>query len=89
MIVKPRRVDVGVGEAVVDGRKAGGARIGEPADLNGRRLAGEDQETIPGHVHGQVDENVDPVLADEPGDLLVGKAGDVPPDVGVENGAAR
>ena len=33
-------------------------------------------------MHGQVDENVDPVLADEPGDLLVGKAGDVPPDVG-------
>ena len=33
-------------------------------------------------MHGQVDENVDPVLADQPGDLLVGKAGDVPPDVG-------
>jgi hypothetical protein len=34
-------------------------------------------------VHGQVDENVDPVLAHEPGDLLVGEAGDVAPDVGV------
>ena len=82
VIVQPRRVDVGVSEAVVNGRKAGGARIGKPGDLNGRRLAGEDQQTIPGHVHGQVDENVDPVLADEPGDLLVGKTDDAPPDVG-------
>ena len=82
VIVKPRRVDVGVSEAVVNGRKAGRARIGKPADLNRRRLAGENQETIPGHVHRQVDENVDPVLADERGDLLVGKSGDAPPDVG-------
>ena len=62
--------------------------IGEPADLNRRRLAGEDQQPIAGHVHGQVDEDVDPVLADELGDPVIVQAGDVPPDVGVANAAA-
>ena len=73
---------MGVGESVVNRRKAGGARIGKPRDLYGRRLAGEDQKTIPGHVHGQVDENVDPILAHQADDLIVGQAGDVAPDVG-------
>src|SRR5262249_46612682 len=58
----------GFGEAL---RNAGGPLIGEPADLDRRRLAGEGQEAVPGHVHGQVDEDVDPVLADQPCDLLV------------------
>ena len=31
VVVEARRIEIGVGEAVVDGRKAGGARIGQPA----------------------------------------------------------
>src|SRR5208337_3268670 len=65
VVVEARRIDVGVGKAVVDGRKASGAWIGKPAYLHGRGLAGENQDTIPGHVHAQVHENVDLVLADQ------------------------
>ena len=82
-VEKTGRIEVRIGDAIVDRPKARRARIGQPRDLHGRRLAGEDQQAIVGHVHGQVDEDVDPVLADRCGHLLVVQSDDAPPAVGV------
>ena len=46
------------------------------------RLAGEDQQTVVGHVHGQIHENVDLVVTNQGSDFLVRSADDIPPDVG-------
>ena len=75
-------IEVGVGEAVVDLREAGGAGVGEPGELEGGGFLGEDAEAVVGHVHGEVDEDVDVVGADLGGELVVGEVGDVEPVVG-------
>ena len=81
------RIEVRIGDAVVDGRNARGARVGKPAYLHGSRLAGKDQEAIASHVHSQVHEDVDPVLTNPLGNLLVVKTGDAPPcvDIGTQS----
>ena len=75
---------VAVGEAVVDRGEAGGTLVGEPADLDGSRLAGEHEQAVLSHVHGEVDEDVDVVLAYEPGDLHVVQPHRLAPDVAQE-----
>ena len=88
--IASRRVEIGVGEAVVHGLQAGGGAVGEVGDLQGCRLAGEDEEAAALHEHGKVHEDVDGVRANEGGDLIVADAFDgvpvirVSPDVGGE-----
>ena len=52
-----------IGQAVVDCLDPGSAGVGEPGHLNRRRFAGEQQGTAVGHVHGQIDEDIDAVCA--------------------------
>ena len=82
-VEQPRRIEVGIGQAVVDGRQPGRPGISQPGDLHRRRLAGEDQEPVVGRVQPEVDEDVDPVAAHQVGDLRVGEPRDVAPDVGI------
>ena len=76
-------VEMGVGEAVVDLGEAGGAGVGEPGELEGGGFLGEGAEAVVGHVHGDVDEDVDAVGADFLRELGVGELGDVVEVVGV------
>ena len=43
--------------------------IAQPGDLHRGRLGGEDGQAIVGQVQGEIDEDVDPVLADHLGKL--------------------
>ena len=83
MSVDAGRIEIGIGEAVVDGGQAGGAGIAEQGDLDGGGFAGEDEQAVVGGVQGEVDEDVDLVVADLVGGLFVGEADDVAPVVGV------
>ena len=65
---------MGIGEAVVDGGKTGGAGVREVGDLDGGGFAGEGQQAVAFHVHGEIDEDVDLVCADELGELVVAEA---------------
>ena len=58
------RIHVGIGDAVIHGVEACAAGVGEPRDLRGRWLAGEERHAIVSHVHGEIDQNVDPIVAD-------------------------
>jgi len=62
--VVPRRVQLCVADAVVHGREAGGSCVGEIGYLYGRGLACEDGQAVVIRVPGQVDENIDRVVAD-------------------------
>jgi hypothetical protein len=44
--INSRRVEVGIGQAIVDRVHAGGAGITEPCDLNGRRPLGKDEQAV-------------------------------------------
>ena len=72
----------GVGEAVVDGGEAGGAGVAEPGDLERGGFSGEEHEAAIGGVSGEVDEDVDFVLADLVEGVLVGEVGEGMPLVG-------
>ena len=76
------RVDQGVGDAVIDGGQAGGAGVSEPGDLHGCGFDGEEGQAVMGHVHGEIDEDVDLIGADFVGKLRIGKRADIVPDVG-------
>ena len=54
---------------------AGRVLIADIGDLHRRRLAGKDQQPIAADVAGQVDQDIDPVLAHQFRGLGVGHAG--------------
>jgi hypothetical protein len=74
---------MGVGEAIIDGGQAGGGAVGQPAELDGSGFAGEGEEGVTVHVHGEIDEDVDLVVADEIGELCVGETQHIAPGVNV------
>ncbi|CAM2183217.1 hypothetical protein PSAC2689_50035 [Paraburkholderia sacchari] len=74
--VEPR-----VGEPVVHRRAAGRARIREPRDLHRRGPPREQQAPPGGHVHREVDKDVDAVLADLPRERGVVERVHVAPDI--------
>jgi len=59
-----RRQDVAVGQVVIHALQAGGAGIADPACLDRGRLAGEYRQAVVRRVAGQIDQDVDAVLAD-------------------------
>ncbi len=72
-----------VDEEAVHGAQAGSAaRAHNVGDLKGGRAPGEGEQTVARGVAGQVDQHVDPVLADEVSDRLVREADRGPPVVG-------
>jgi hypothetical protein len=68
------RVAHGVGEPVIHGLETGRVEVVEPRDLNRRRLESEDAETVVAGMAGDVDQDVDTVVANPLGDLVVGRA---------------
>ena len=72
----------GIGQAVIDGGEPRGVGVAEIAHLHRRGLARENGETIVGGVPGEIDEDVDAVLADHVGDAIVGNVADHAPGAG-------
>src|SRR5436190_21390260 len=75
------RSDVWVCKPIVHRLQSRTPGVSEPCNLNRGRLASECQQTIVGHVHRQIDQDVDAIRADlirEPG---VRQADYVVPDV--------
>ena len=70
---------MGVGEAIVDGFDAGGAAIRKVSDLDGCGFLGEDGKVVAVRVHGEIDEDIDAVVANGLDDLLIGKFPDDAP----------
>ena len=60
-----------IGQEIIHGRQSAAPRVADPFDLNRCRLTREDQEPIAVQVSAEVEENVDPVVADLLGKLLV------------------
>src|SRR5580700_7595586 len=73
---------MGVGDAIVHGGQAGGAGVGEIGDLDGRGFVGESEQAAGGHVHVQVDQDVDLIRADLGGEVGVAHALGEAPGVG-------
>ena len=81
--IHARRIEVRIAQAVVDRAQSRAAGIARERHLHRGGLAGEDQQAVVGRVQRQVHQDVDPVLADLLGHLLVGEADDVAPAIGV------
>ena len=77
MRIKPR-----IAQPIVDGADAGGAGIREPGDLDRRRFAGERQRPAVRHVHGQIDEDIDIVRANDFSERRIIVRANVAPYVG-------
>ena len=82
-LVPARRVKVRIGQAIVDRAESRRAAVGQIRHLDGGRFAGEDQKAVVGHVHRQIHQDVDLVLADGMRDLFIGQAQHVAPHVGM------
>ena len=82
MVVGSRRIQARIGEAVAHCTHAGGSGIGQPGNLNGRRPAREQQGPAAGHVHGQIDEDVDAILLNDGGQRLIVQGPHFAPMVG-------
>ena len=78
-LIRAQWIEVGIAEPVIDRVQTGAAGVAGEGHLHGSRFASEDQQAIVGGVHGEVDEDVDLVLADLGGELLVAEADNVAP----------
>jgi hypothetical protein len=67
---------VRIREAVIHRIEAGGGAAGAIGELGGGGFAGENQEAVEGHAGGEINENVDPIGADEIGGALAGEGRD-------------
>ena len=50
---------------------------------NGCSLAGKDQKPAVRQVHREINQDVDSIIADDAGELLIGAAGNLAPDIGL------
>src|SRR5271170_5009354 len=82
-VVLPRWIEVRIGGAKVDGAYTGGAGISKPGDLNRRRLARKRKKTTVGHVHREIDEDVDTILAHRLRDLVIALSDGNAPRIGI------
>ena len=73
------RIEHPIGDAVVHGGQAGGAHIGQVGDLHRRRLAGEQARTAIAGIHGEVDQQVDAIGADQIGQGAILELVDIAP----------
>ena len=76
------RVEKRIRESVIDGAQSRRAAVGQVSNLDRRGLPGKCQQAAAVHVHGQIDQDVDAVVADLPSQLLVGERCGVTPDCG-------
>ena len=74
-------VEIPIAQTIVDRRQPGRGDHAEHGHLNGRWLAGKDQQPIVARVQRQVDQDVDPVGTDLIGHLEVGKTQGRTPNV--------
>ena len=77
-----RRIEIRIGQAIVDRRQSGRCRHPQHRHLNRRGLAGKDQHAVAGSVQRRIDEDVDPVGADSLGQLRVAQAHRIVPLAG-------
>ena len=77
-----RGVEIAVGYAIVHRGEAGRIQVAEPCNLYGRGLQGEHRQSIPLRVPGQIDEDIDPALANRLGERLVAHVRDALPNIG-------
>jgi hypothetical protein len=63
-ILGARRIGDRVGDAPIHGRKAGCRGVAEPACRHWRRLCREGGQPIEREMAGEVDQNIDAILAD-------------------------
>ena len=64
-------VQVRVCQAIINGAQARGPAVGKVSYLHGSRLPRKCQQPVTAHVHGQIDQNVDLILANLVGQFLV------------------
>ena len=81
-VVASRRIEMAVGQPIVDRGQAGRAGVARERHLHRRRLAREDQQPIAFEMERRVDQHVDSIAPDQCRDLLVGLGSDLAPFVG-------
>jgi hypothetical protein len=77
-----RWIELRIGESIIDRVQAGRSGVTQIRDLDGRGFSRQDEQPVTRHVQGEVDENVDGVVADLLSCFVVGKTGDVVPAIG-------
>jgi len=75
-------MDRRVGDPILHGGKARAGKITKPGRLDGSRLPGKYSESVALGVAGQIDENIDLVLPNQPGRLVVAETVDGVPLIG-------
>jgi hypothetical protein len=82
-IGKPGGIGMGVGNAIIHRGQAGGVGIAEIGHLNGCGLAEEDGEAVVAGVTAEIDKNIDAIVADDLGKLVIGDSQRVSPAIGL------
>ena len=68
-----------IGQQVVHRLHTCGGEIAQPADLDRRRLPGKDRQPVVRGMPSQVDQDVNPVRMNLPGQGLIGESGNLTP----------
>ena len=63
---------MGIGKAVVDRAHSAAAAIGEIGHLHRSGFAGKDEQPIAGSMTGEIEEKIDAIFANPPGQQVVG-----------------
>ena len=82
-IGRHRRIGYRIGNAIVHGREAGRGGVSQIADLHGRGTARENRQPVGCRVSREIDEDVDPIGADQLDQRIVGQPPDIAPVIGV------
>ena len=74
-------IDEAVGQANIHRAQAGRRHVTQVGDLDRSRFSRQEQQSISPTVAGEVDQQVDPIVADLPCRVIVRRRDDVSPDV--------
>ncbi len=75
------RIQIGIGDPIVDRIQSGDRAVSQVGHLDWRRLACERQQAAIGHVQGEIDQNIDAVIANCVGQRLIRQARCVNPAI--------
>ena len=78
-LVVAGRVGPAIGQAVIDRFQAGRGHVPEPRRLHRRRLAGKHGQPVERRMARKIDQNVDAMVADQRGHVVVGHPDDAVP----------
>ena len=74
-----RRIGNGIGNAIVHRRETGRGRVPQIADLHGRGTARENRQPVGCRVSREIDEDIDPIGADQLDQCIVSEPPDLAP----------